>query len=237
MVIFKRIPLHLILVFSVIVLPACQLMSKLSLDDSDSEVKYGNQRVAEVLAVSPLVQNEALQKYVNHVGQWVAQQTSRPSLPWRFGLIQTDSIVSFSLPGGTVLISTGLFSLLENEAQLAAALAHDIAHTDSRHYFNALRKREWGDLIQHGLEPGRDFDADRNAAVFLARAGYDPYAILDFLTTLSAIDSKATEVDYLNATHPSAESRLMVLVAEMDSRLDSYADGQLNSERFLRYVR
>ena len=236
MALLKRYSYGLILLLSAVALSACQSMSKQNLNDSGNEIEYGNQRASEVLAVTPLVQNESLQKYINNVGQWVAQQSSRPKLPWRFGLIQSDSIVSFSLPGGTVLISTASFSLLENEAQLAAVLAHDIAHIDSRHYVKALRKRDWGDLIQHGLDPGRDFDADRDAAVFLARAGYDPYAILDFLTTLSAIDSEATEVDYLNATHPSAELRLSVLAAEMDDRLDSFTDGKLNSERFLRFV-
>lgn len=236
MALLKRYSYGLILLLSAVALSACQSMSKQNLNDSGNEIEYGNQRASEVLAVTPLVQNESLQKYINNVGQWVAQQSSRPKLPWRFGLIQSDSIASFSLPGGTVLISTASFSLLENEAQLAAVLAHDIAHIDSRHYVKALRKRDWGDLIQHGLDPGRDFDADRDAAVFLARAGYDPYAILDFLTTLSAIDSEATEVDYLNATHPSAELRLSVLAAEMDDRLDSFTDGKLNSERFLRFV-
>ena len=237
MTVFNRIRRCLILLFSVMVLPACQTMSGLNLDKSGDEIKYGSQRVAQVLAVTPLVQNESLQKYINHVGLWVAQQSSRPSLPWRFGLIQSDSIASFSLPGGTVLISTACFSLLENEAQLAAVLAHDIAHVDSRHYVKALRERDWEDLIHHGLEAGRDFDADRDAVVFVARAGYDPYAMLDFLTTLSAIDSGATEIEYLNATHPSAESRLSVLAAEMDGRLDPFADGQLNSERFLRFAK
>ncbi|MFT5659299.1 MAG: putative Zn-dependent protease [Gammaproteobacteria bacterium] len=236
MTVFSKTIRCLVILLSVITLPACQIMSKLNPDDSANEIKYGNQRASEVLAVTPLVQNESLQKYINHVGQWVAQQSSRPNLPWRFGLIQTDSIVSFSLPGGTVLISTGYFSLMENEAQLAAVLAHDIAHIDSRHYFKALRNRDWENLIRHGLDPSRDLDADRDAAVFIARAGYDPYAMLDLLTTLSAIDSEATEVDYLNATHPSAEGRLSVLAAEMDGRLDSFSDGKLNSERFLSFV-
>ena len=236
MTIVNRISRCLILLLSVMVLPACQIMSKMNLDDSDSEIKNVNQRASEILAVTPLVQNDSLQKYINNVGQWVAQQSSQPKLPWRFGLVQSDSIASFSLPGGTVLISTGSFALLENEAQLAAVLAHDIAHIDSRHYVKALRKREWADLVQHGLEQARDIDADRDAVVLIARAGYDPYVMLDILTTLSAIDSKATEIEYLNATHPSAESRLSVLAAEMDGRLDAFADGKLNSERFLRYV-
>jgi len=236
MVFLNRVSRCLILLVSVLALSACQMLSKLNPDDSGNEINYGNQRASEILAVTPLVQNESLQKYINRVGQWVAQQSSRPNLPWRFGLIQSDSIASFSLPGGTVLITTGCFSLLENEAQLAAVLAHDIAHIDSRHYVKALRKSDWEDLVRHGLESGRDFDADRDAAVFLARAGYDPYAMLDLLTTLSAIDSESTEVEYLNATHPSAESRLSVLAAEMDGRLDSFSDGKLNSERFLRFV-
>lgn len=233
---FNRITPGLIILLSLFALPACEIVSKLPFSETSNEIKFGNQRTAEVLAATPLALNEPLQKYINQVGHWVSQQSSRPALPWHFGLIQSDSIVSFAIPGGTVLISTAYFSLLENEAQLAAVLAHDIAHINARHYTQKLSKPNWDRQIKNGLEPARDFDADRDAAVYLARAGYDPYAILDLLTTLSAIDSAATEIEYLNATHPSAESRLTVLEAEMEGRLDAFTDGKLNGERFLSFV-
>lgn len=225
------------LILLLIALPACQLLNKGQFDKPADETRYGQQKAAQIMAVTPLVENEPLQQYINHVGSWVAQQSSRPNLPWRFGLVKSDSIASFALPGGTVLITTGLFALLENEAQLAAIIAHDVAHIDSRHYVKALKKSDWQNLLSNGLPVGRDFDADRNATVFLARAGYDAYAMLDILTTLSAIDPNADEMTYLNATHPPAEHRLSILVAEMDAHSRQFENGQLNTDRFLRFAR
>ncbi len=66
--------------------------------------------------------------YVGKVGRLLASYSSRPELPWVFGVIENDSINAFSAPGGYVVITTGLMRLAENEAQLAAILGHEIGH-------------------------------------------------------------------------------------------------------------
>lgn len=66
--------------------------------------------------------------YVGKVGRLLASYSSRPELPWVFGVIENDSINAFSAPGGYVVITTGLMRLVENEAQLAAILGHEIGH-------------------------------------------------------------------------------------------------------------
>ncbi len=66
--------------------------------------------------------------YVGKVGRLLASYSTRPELPWVFGVIENDSINAFSAPGGYVVVTTGLMRLVENEAQLAAILAHEIGH-------------------------------------------------------------------------------------------------------------
>lgn len=66
--------------------------------------------------------------YVGKVGRLLASYSARPELPWVFGVIENDSINAFSAPGGYVVITTGLMRLVENEAQLAAILGHEIGH-------------------------------------------------------------------------------------------------------------
>ena len=66
--------------------------------------------------------------YVGKIGRLLASYSTRPELPWVFGVIENDSINAFSAPGGYVVITTGLMRLAENEAQLAAILGHEIGH-------------------------------------------------------------------------------------------------------------
>ncbi len=82
----------------------------------------------------PLAPEEALQQYLNVVGRNLAAQSSRPTLPWTFGVLRaTDAFNATSAPGGYVFVTRGLLQSVENEAQLAGVLAHEIAHITLQH--------------------------------------------------------------------------------------------------------
>ena len=83
-----------------------------------------------------------LTRYVNRVGRLVASQSSRPTLPWVFGVLDSQGINAFSAPGGYVFVTRGLLAKLSNEAQLAGVLAHEIAHVTDRHALLAYRKEK-----------------------------------------------------------------------------------------------
>ncbi len=72
-------------------------------------------------------------KYVNVVGKNLAAQSDRPTLEWTFGVLDSDGYNAFSAPGGYVLVTKGLLKTLDNEAQLAGVLGHEIAHITERH--------------------------------------------------------------------------------------------------------
>ena len=69
-------------------------------------------------------------------------QTSRPDLPWTFGIIDTPEVNAFAAPGGYVLVTRGLYELLASDAELAAALAHEISHCVQRDHYSVIRKQE-----------------------------------------------------------------------------------------------
>jgi Zn-dependent protease with chaperone function len=75
-----------------------------------------------------------LNMYLQVVGDHVAQGSTRPGIAWTFGVIDNDDTVNaYSTPGGYVLVTTGLLKLMDNEAQLAAVLGHEIGHVMYRH--------------------------------------------------------------------------------------------------------
>jgi predicted Zn-dependent protease len=236
-----------------------QLRGKVSKAD---EIEIGAKLTAGLLGAAPLVADARLQRYVNNVGYWVAVQSKRKKLPWRFGVIQSAGINAFAAPGGYIVVTLGLYQLLENEAQLAAVLAHEIAHVVRKHHLKALQKTMkrdvWSDLAVDAVEDKQDsktvqklinsglqlyttgldrkfeFEADLLAVVLAARAGYDPYAFLDVLTTIDSINPDSSELTVLMNTHPPTSDRLETLARKMDGRLDSYAPGVDNADRFRR---
>lgn len=103
------------------------------------EIDLGRGVAANVLGAAPLVPDAELQRYVNRVGLWVAMQSERPGLPWRFGVIDSSDINAFAMPGGTILITAGLYDRLRDESELASVLGHEIAHVVQKHHVKAIQ--------------------------------------------------------------------------------------------------
>jgi predicted Zn-dependent protease len=105
----------------------------------EEEVQLGDGVTAGVLGASKLHADQNLQRYVNRVGKWLAMHSDRADLPWSFGVIDTETVNAFAMPGGTVLISSGLLKRLGSESELAGALAHEIAHVVKKHQLAAIQ--------------------------------------------------------------------------------------------------
>src|SRR5688572_28306648 len=76
------------------------------------ETAIGRRDAGQLLGASPLTDDAALQNYVNKVGRWIASQSERPDLPWRFGVVETLSVNAYSAPGGYVFVGRGLYEIL-----------------------------------------------------------------------------------------------------------------------------
>ena len=120
-----------------IVKMSAEASGEMTLED---EIALGRGLAARVLGAAPLVDDPQLQRYVNRVGLWLAMQSERPGLPWRFGVISSTEVNAFAMPGGTVLITSGLYDRLRDEAELAGVLGHEIAHVVEKHQLDAIQK-------------------------------------------------------------------------------------------------
>lgn len=98
--------------------------------------------------------NESVQAYVTQVGSSMLPHIEEgvpDDLPWEFTILNSDVINAFALPGGQVFITRGLAAELENEAQLAGVLGHEIGHVTARHGNQQMSKSV---LLQGGLAVG-----------------------------------------------------------------------------------
>lgn len=224
----------------------------------EEEIQIGRQITGNLLGAAPLVKDDALQRYVNQVGRWVANQSERADLPWHFGVIDSEDINAFAAPGGYVVITKGLYRKLHNEAQLAGVLAHEIAHVVKSHHLKILQQSQLLDLgagwlgkkigqnheiIQkvigrgaevcaRSLDKSAEFEADRMGVVLTARAGYEPYGLPEVLQTIGQTARDDSAVALLFKTHPHPDDRLTKLDEAIGDRLDSVKNGKTLEKRF-----
>jgi predicted Zn-dependent protease len=227
------------------------------------EIEIGDGVAETLLGASPLLDDPDLQRYVNAVGMWVAQQSERPALPWHFGVNASDHINAFAAPGGYIIVTKGMMKQLRNEAELAGVLGHEVAHVTQKHHLKALRKSalltllsagaaaataesRHAEMVQQlvgptkelyarGLDKADEFEADRMGVVLAARAGYDPYGLPAVLTTLASADPKDNFLTLLTKTHPLPQARLDSLAPGL-ATLDGINAPQ-NPTRFQQYTR
>lgn len=225
----------------------------------EEEVRIGRQIAGNLLGAVPLVRDDALQRYVNLVGGWVAQQSGRNEVIWHFGVIDTEAINAFAAPGGYVFVTKGLYRMLDNEAELAGVLGHEIAHVTKKHHLKALkqstlisalgqaasRKAQGSDpavqnligngaeIMARGLDKSAEYEADRVGIVFAARAGYDPWGLPNVLQGLAGLPSGDNRTSLLYKTHPHPADRLAELGEAVGDRFDGLR-GRDVANRFYR---
>ena len=139
------------------------------------ELALGPEITGRILGARPLWDDAGAQRRVNLVGRWVASQTSRPGLPWTFGVIDTPEVNAFAAPGGYVLITRGLYELLSTDSELAAVLGHEISHCVQRDHYNVIRKQELAttgkDLALTEVNAGTDSAASSYARRYAEKNG------------------------------------------------------------------
>jgi predicted Zn-dependent protease len=240
-----------------------QTLTNLREPTQAEEIEIGDGVAETLLGARPLLDDPELQRYVNAVGMWVAQQSERPGLPWHFGVNDSDHINAFAAPGGYIIVTKGMMKQLRNEAELAGVLGHEVAHVTQKHHLKALRKAalinllsasaaaataesRHAELVQklsgptkelyaRGLDKADEFEADRMGVVLSARAGYDPYGLPAVLTTLASADPKDNFLTLLTKTHPLPQVRLDTLAPGL-ATLES-VNGPQNMTRFQQYTR
>src|SRR5918994_2102886 len=125
-----------------------QQFKELQITDAE-EQELGASVSEKIRARYGVVQDPAVHRYVALVGGVLAQASSRPNIPWNFIVLDTDAVNAFAAPGGFVHITRGALALIENEAELAAVLGHEIVHISEQHTIRAIQKSK---AIQMGAD-------------------------------------------------------------------------------------
>jgi predicted Zn-dependent protease len=226
------------------------------------EVQIGRQLAGNLLGAAPLVKDERLQRYVNRVGRWVAAQGERPDLQWTFGVLESDALNAFALPGGYVFVTKGLFDLLADEAELAGVLGHEIAHVMLQHHLKVLKKSQaieivggivgsqvaqrdtfgarqallgkGAEALTRGLDKGAEFEADQVGIVLATRAGYVPYGLPSVLRKMASRNPQEAGLALLFKTHPLPQERLEKLGDAMGASFDRFDAARALPERLKR---
>ena len=241
----KRNPFFLILLcFGFLAIPSCVVnpvtgKRELGIVTQDQEIAIGREQYRGTQQTQGGLYrvDRDVADYVRRVGHRIAR-TSGVALPYQFVVVNNSSPNAWALPGGKIAVNRGLLIELHSEAELAAVLAHEIAHAAARHGARriergmllqggllvasiASRKSTNGRLVVGGAEVGMqliqqkysrdaEFEADRYGMQFMSLAGYDPGAAVDLQVTFVRL-AKDRKIDWMSglfSTHPPSTDRV-----------------------------
>jgi predicted Zn-dependent protease len=200
-----------------------------------------------------MLDDPMITEYVNRVGQNLVRN-SDAKVPFTFQVIDDDTLNAFALPGGFIFVHTGLIHTAETEAEMASAMAHEIAHVAARHMTRQACRAQIANiasipLIMLGGLPGyiirqsagvaipmtflsfsRGFEAEADylGLQYLYAAGYDPNASIDMLEK-----RKPGSIAKVFSTHPLNGDRLKKTQAEIDRILQQKAEYIVNTSEYM----
>jgi predicted Zn-dependent protease len=202
--------------------------------NEEREIRLGRNASAAVpREFGGVYEDAALQRYVNEVGQDLVRVSERDYLQFTFQVVDSPILNAFALPGGYIYITRGLLAELENEAQLAAVLGHEVGHVCARHSVVQLSEAlgyqvltlaaiaagpNAGEMVavastlsqtmMAGYSRERESQADGMGLTYMYRAGYDPLEMSDFLNHLSKRVQGPAGYSVYNASHPDIFERI-----------------------------
>jgi len=98
-----------------------------------------------------VVQDEALNRYVDQTGKAVAARSHRPHMPYSFRVVNANYVNAYAFPGGSIACTRGILLSLDNEAELAALLGHELGHVNARHTAQQMSKGILTQAVVGGL--------------------------------------------------------------------------------------
>lgn len=236
-------------------------LSNLNMVSTQEEVQLGQRFAVEVEKQEKVHPDPELQAYVREVGQRIASVAPRQDVAFTFSVIDApDTVNAFALPGGYTYYYTGLMNICENEAELAAVMAHEIAHVSARHHGEMITRqmgmqtiadiilgenpRAAASMVTQLFSSGiaarfsrvQEREADQMGMEMLYRAGYPPEAMVSFMNKLLAYDQQQGGGSHalpIFATHPSPEERVQLLQTLMQHYpQDQRQQRQLGADRY-----
>jgi beta-barrel assembly-enhancing protease len=187
--------------------------------------------------------NQAINDYINQIGQQLAKTSERPDIPYTFQVVDDDSLNAFATMGGYVYINTGTIAAADNEAELASVIGHEIGHIVARHSVEQMRDRalsqgllsaaglDRSDAVNIGVElavsrpnsRSDELEADRLGVENITKAGYAPVGMIGFMQKL--LEQGGGSTPGFLSTHPATSDRIKILQELIDPRTANVGTG------------
>ena len=257
------------LILCVVVLEACQTVPitgrrQLNLVGESTLMGMASTQYADFLSQTPpLPPSDARVKEVREIGQRLASASGEylrannagdrvKDFEWEFNVVQDESINAWAMPGGKVVVYTGIMNVTQNVNGLAVVMGHEIAHAIARHgnermsqgialqgagmTLDVLTAQKPGlvrDLFMQSVGVGgqlgmlaysrqHESEADRMGLIFMAMAGYDPREAPKFWERMSQASGGGGKPPEILSTHPSDQRRMQDLEKYMSDALKYY---------------
>jgi predicted Zn-dependent protease len=173
------------------------------------------------------------------IGLRLAAVSERPDLPWRYHIVQHPSVNAFAIPGGAILVTTGLLNVVNSDDELAFVLGHETTHIAHRHTVSLIERDaalQLGflvltQIVLHGnaaayqlsqitrvlldakYSRDQEAEADQYGVIFAQRAGFDPTAALSFFERLQQSENGRRGGPLAN--HPPTADRIKAVSSEL----------------------
>jgi len=208
------------------------------------------------------VQNDALVDYVNSHGQKLASLTHRPDMPYSIQPVNATYVNAYAFPGGSIGLTRGILLELDNEAELAALIGHELGHVNARHTASQMSKgllaqaalagvgvavadEEYAPLISGlgGIGAGmllakysrdNEREADALGMEYMVRAGYSPKGMIELQDMLRNLSKRQPNaIETMFSTHPMSQERYATAVDRAHSEYRRALSQPVYRERYL----
>jgi len=214
----------------------------LILISTTDEVSIGQSMSKEVETQNKVFADPVVENYINELGQKLAGLSDRTDLPYHFKVLESSDINAFACPGGYIYLYSGLLKTMDNEAQLAGVMAHEIGHVVARHSVKRLQQvlgiqvllsialGQSSEITQQAVSTGvsvilqgysrdNEYEADYDGALYMTKAGYNPQGMIQLFQKFVEMekDRKTTALDKLFESHPPSTDRITRVQEEIKS--------------------
>ncbi|MBN1543640.1 M48 family metalloprotease [candidate division KSB1 bacterium] len=202
------------------------------------EIAMGQQTDEQIAQTYGIYRDAELEAYIEDLGQRMGKVTHRPNLPYSFKILDTPVVNAFAVPGGYVYFTRGILGYMNNEAELAGVLAHELGHINARHsaqqysrqtlaqvglgvgFMLSEKLRQYAGLAQFGVgmlflsfSRENEREADDLGVDYSMAMDYDANGMATFFETLQRLypESSASGLPDWFSTHPDPENRVQAV--------------------------